>query len=142
MANPNQGDRLSQLPASQASAKELAQAQQNVAIKDPDHLKRWIAEQRPFLIFVGDDLMESLKPFWPTCQEELQRIVNQYMAFRMNRPTGDVRLEKEPITGKQIEVTLYKDDTLTLTELDRLVRWGVRQILDQDEHWELTNPAL
>lgn len=139
MADPN---KVKNLPASRASVEEFQKALDRVSIKDPDHLKRWIASRRPFLVFVGEDLSEALKPFWPECEQELQRIINQYMSHRLGVPTGDVKRQKDPITGKMIDVPLYKDDTLTLTELDRLVRWAVAQIMDHDPNWKLTNPAL
>jgi len=118
--------------------KQLAQI--NVAMRDPEHLKRWIRETRPFLIFKGTDLVDSLE--FPDGHRELQGIVFAYHMHRMKIPTGEVLKEKDAVLGETIDVPQYKTQDLTVEEMDRCIRWLCGRILEKSPAWQLSDPPL
>lgn len=124
-----------------ASAKELKEAQDRVAMKDPDHLTRWLQETRPYIVFKSSDLVESLKPLWPDGIQAFQNVVNCYRSHRCAIPSGETKTAIAP-NGEEYVQALYKDDALTMVELDRCIRFLVGQILEHNSDWSLEDTAL
>jgi hypothetical protein len=133
-------DKLSQLPAMKASLEEIRAAQARVSLADPEHLRRWLEESRPFLIFSAQDLSDSLSPLWPDGAKWVQQMVACYRAHRATIPSGEIRVSE--MDGEKYEQPLFKGDSLTLAEKDRAVRWLVSQILEEKPDWSLEAPGL
>ena len=113
----------------------LTEEQYNVAMKDPAHLERWVGEARPFMVFVGPDLVKSLR--WPDGHQALQSIIQQYQDHRCKIPSGSVRLERDPVLDQQVEVALMKDQRLSESEMDRAIRWLIGEIKERNPKWSL-----
>lgn len=99
---------------------DTKKAIENIELKDKDHLKKWLQESgRPFLIFNALDLAEAL-PF-PEGVRMFQMVLNYYREYRMEKPTGDFRKEKDPINGDMCEVPIMHDEVLSQSEIDRAI---------------------
>ena len=48
---------------------------------------------------------------------------------------------KDPL-GNEVEVPLYKDDLLTIAEMDRCIRFLIGLVTDKDPNWSLENDPL
>lgn len=122
--------------------KEIREAQERVAMKDPEHLLRWLqASNREFLIFVTRDLMTALKPDNLDVVPMLQQAIFAYTQYRMSIEY-DVQREREPLTGEMIDVPIVKDDRLTLAEKDRLIRQLAGDLSDAVPGWTLDSPPI
>jgi hypothetical protein len=129
----------SKLPAEGMTAVELMEAQDRVAVKDPQHLAQWLqATGREFLVFVTRDLIAAMQPY---DQLLLQQFINSYLAHRLTI-AFDTREEIEPVTGEKIRVDVCKDDRLTSAEKDRLVRKLVGELRDEVVGWDLTGEPM
>ena len=138
MANNNS---LNQLPANNLTSAQILEAQHRVAMKDLEHFLRWLqASDREFLIFFSKDLLDSLR-FEPDNLRLVQQLVHCYEQHRLTI-AYDTRVEKEPITGEEIEVAVCKDDRLTLAEKDRLVRKLVIDLKDAVPGWSLDGEPI
>lgn len=120
---------------------EQAQRLFNVAIKDPEHLKRWLQESgRTWLIFNTNDLVDAL-PF-PDGLDTLIQIIACYRDHRSIMPSGRVEKQVNPVTGKEVEVPLSKSDKLEVAELDRAIRFLINQITETEPSWNLQQPPM
>lgn len=123
------------------SAIELSEEQLRIAVKDRAHLKEWLhASGRQWLVLNGDHLVDALP--WPDGVETFMQIVACYRDHRATIDTGEKALIKNPTTGNLEEVLTFYPETLTLTEMDRAIRWLVGQITNLDSDWKLENPPL
>lgn len=123
------------------SMEEQAKRLFNIAIKDPDHLKRWLeATGRRWLVFDTLELVDSLP--YPEGLDYLMQIIACYRDYRRAIPSGSTEKIIEPTLGHEVERMLYKDETLEVAELDRAIRYLVRMITEKDQSWNLANPAL
>lgn len=123
----------------------LTQEQINTAMKDPAHLKRWLLESgRRWMVFDMRDLVKALP--WPTGAQALAEIISVYRDHRRTIPTGRTETQKQPdhVTGQEveIEVPVYKDETLEIEELDRAIRHLIGMASDKDPTWSLQNAPL
>lgn len=101
------------------SAEEVFERQENVAIKDPEHLKRWLTQSgRKYIVLRSDHLIDGLR--WPEGVESFQEIINQYRASRADKRTGEVRIETNE-HGEEVEVAETFPETLTQPELQELI---------------------
>lgn len=110
------------------------------AMKDPDHLKRWSVASRPFIVLVARDLVDALP--WSHGVEMMQEVLALYAEYRRKIPTGDVERRVDPMMHETIEVPLVKNETLTVDELDRCIRWLVGQLKDRRPEWTLESEPL
>lgn len=123
------------------SLEEQAKRLFNVAIKDPDHLKRWLeATGRRWLIFDTLELVDSLP--YPEGLDYLMQIIACYRDYRRAIPSGRTETIIEPTLGKTVERMIYKDETLEVAELDRAIRYLVRAITERDSKWTLEQAPL
>lgn len=129
------------LPQDNLTQKEILEARERVAMKDLNHFRRWIQESdREFLTFNSKDLIDALE-FAPENLELVQQIVQCYRQHRM-AIKYDTKIEIEPITGEEIEVSICKDDRLTVAEMDRLVRKLAGQLFDRSPGWSLDSEPI
>ena len=125
---------------------ELTEAQKAVAIQSPGHLRRWVAQARPFVVFVGVHLVDGL-PF-PSGHQTFQHIVTAYTHQRATIPTGaqEVNEDGSPMTyqdkdaeGRPIgpvrPVLKMCDDRLTVAEMKECVAWLAGQIHETEPDW-------
>lgn len=125
----------------QISAVELSERQMRVAMTSPSHLKRWMHESnRRWVVLNGDHLVDALP--WPDGVESFMQLVACYRDHRSTLPTGDTEVVVHPETGKKHEVPLYHPETLTVTELDRAIRWMIGQVTALDATWRIENEPL
>jgi hypothetical protein len=121
--------------------KELAQAQVNVAMKDPEHLKNWLeASGRRWLIFRSVDLINALP--WPQGVGQLMGVINTYRDYRGGIPSGELEKMTHPVTGEEFEVAIMKTDLLEVNELDQAIRFLIGKITEKDGTWKLENSPL
>lgn len=134
---------LENLPVAKLSPEEIQKRQQAVAMKQAEHMKRWLlASNRRYFIFKATDLHDALEPLWPEGHIQLQNFVNIYAMHRMGIPSGDTEMQQNPVTGEAVPVPLMKLETLTVPEMDRCIRFLIGQITDQDPTWKLENAPL
>ena len=144
--------------------KQLKEAQERVAIQDPEHLKRFLrAGNRRFLVFEVEDLIDSLEAIQVEEDPEtgktesalvfLQDLVNVYRSHRLTIASGDFKEEtvtapfrddtgQVKSSGDTVRVPQYKDDRLTHSERDRCIRQLAREMFDVDPEWSLENTPL
>lgn len=142
---------MSKLAYQNASPSEVLRAQERVAMRDPQHLLRWLqATNRTFLVLHSPDLVEGLKHLLgsdgePIGLQVLQEVVNAYRSHRNTVPSGVVHRElvRAPDgTSREVDVPLMKDDTLTKQELDRAIRQLTREMFDRNPGWTLEGDPL
>lgn len=122
-------------------AAEVIRRQRATAMKSPEHLKQWLqASGHAWLVFNTQDLIDSLP--WPFGVEMMMDLVHTYSDHRCAIDSGRREVQKEPITGKSIEVVIYKDQTLEVEELDRCIRHLTAQIYQLKPDWSLTDTPL
>jgi hypothetical protein len=98
------------------------QLTENVALKDPDHLRRWLlASGREFIIFKSSDLVRALP--WPDGVEMMIQLVEAY------------RQERAKEVGHG---TTLKSDALELDELKEVVHFVLRKIHAAEPNWQPT----
>lgn len=120
---------------------DRAQALLNVAIKSPDHLKRWLqASGRRWMVFDALNLVDSLK--WPEGVMALIEIIAAYRDYRGGIQSGNFEKQKDPTLGKDIRVSIQKTDHLEVPELDRAIRAMIGQITAKDPNWSLDKPPM
>lgn len=121
--------------------KEIQERMDNVAIKSPDKLKEWLlASDRAWVIFNSIDLVDSLP--WPEGVDDMSRVVACYARYRQTVPSSRVDKVKDPVTGESIEVPKFKTDQLEKEEVDRLIRFLIRQQSERFPEWKLDDPPL
>lgn len=115
---------------------ERVQARIQVAMKDAEHMIRWLHESgRPFLIFKAEDAVRSLS--WPHGCEALQQFSDAYDHHRGTIPTGRTRIEIDPITKEKVEVPVMKGQQLEPEEMEMLIRHLVNTLSENDPQWSL-----
>lgn len=125
----------------QLSMEEMSQRILNVSIRDKGHLKEWLEKSgRRWLVFDSRDLVDAL-PF-PDGVDDFMRVVACYREYRGQQATGKVEVQKDPTLGKEISIPTMKSDLLEVAELDRVVRYCIRQITEKDPTWKLENPPM
>jgi len=121
------------------SDKEKRLAMENSAMKDPEHLKLWLEKSgRRYLVFDGLELVDSLR--FPEGVDRFMEIVACYSNHRRTIPSGRFEEQEEPTLGKRVTIPVMKGETLEIGELDRVIRYLVRQITDKEPTWSLDNP--
>ena len=123
----------------------LTQEAIRTAMKNPDHLKEWMQESdRRWMVFNTKDLIDALP--WPSGARALAEIIAVYRDHRMTINTGRTKVEKQlnQVTGQEVEidVPVYKDETLEIEELDRAIRHLIRIASEKDPNWNLQNQPL
>jgi hypothetical protein len=120
---------------------EISEHQMRTAMQSPSHLREWLEKSgRQWLVLNGLHLVDALP--WPTGAEALTQIIACYRDHRSVIATGETKMEVDPRTKQQVEVEVYHPETLTVTELDRAIRYLVGQITELKPGWALTDPAL
>lgn len=123
------------------SAIELSEQQLRTAMGSQAHLTQWVEESgRTWIIFNGKHLVSALP--WPAGVEALMQVIACYRDHRAAMDTGETQLVENPITKEMTEVPMFYPETLTLTEMDRAIRWMYGQITALDPSWEITNAPL
>jgi hypothetical protein len=125
--------------------KDLSKEQINTAMKDPNHLKKWLQEsKRNWMVFNTKDLINSMP--WPAGAQALAEIVSMYRDHRRAIATGRVEVQKQrdDVTDQEVdvEVPIYKDETLEIEELDRAIRHLIAEASEKDPKWSLQNAPL
>ena len=126
-------------------AMELSQEQINTAMKDPNHLKKWLEESgRKWLTFNTKDLVNAMP--WPEGAQAFAQIISMYRDQRRTIATGRVEIQKhiDNVSDKEVdvEVPIFKDETLEIEELDRAIRHMIGLASKKDPSWKLTNAPL
>lgn len=106
---------------------------ENVAMKSPEHLARWLEESgRPFIILKARDWIESLpSATWAEAVETMQFFISGYRDQRRAQSTGlieDVETDDPETGGKRLVPTeIMKGEMLEPEELDALIEWAHQQ---------------
>jgi hypothetical protein len=120
-----------------ATPEALEQAQKAVAIPSLEHLKRWLlGTNRKFIIFRSEDLLDAFVAV-PHAASDFQQLVNLYTSQRLTKPSGEVKRTIDPRTKQPVEEPLFKDDRLTVEELDQAIRQLTREMYDRNPEWKL-----
>ena len=123
------------------SMEERSEALLRVAIKDKDHLKRWLQESgRRWMIFDSLDLVDALS--WPDGVLALIELIAAYREHRMGIESGNHEEQTDPTLGKKIMVPIMKNEVLEIAELDRAIRSLITQASTRDPTWSLDNPPM
>ena len=126
---------------SDKTAIELSEQQLRTAMKSQEHMVRWVEESgRVWFIFNGKHLASALP--WPAGAEALMQVIACYRDHRATLDTGETQFVENPITKDMAEVPMYYPETLTLTEMDRAIRWMHGQITSLDPSWKITDAPL
>lgn len=128
-----------------AEAENLSEEAARTAMKNPAHLKRWLlASGRRWLVFDARDLVEALP--WPEGAQALAEIVSAYRNYRRSIATGRSETQKQTdhVTGQEVEVEvpIFKDETLEIEELDRAIRYLIGVASEKDPTWRLDAAPL
>jgi hypothetical protein len=119
----------------------LKPEQVRTAMKSPEHMKQWLdASGRRWLVFNAIELVDALP--WPDGHDILGQVVACYRDHRRVIETGRTERLKNPDTGEQAEVPVYKTEFLEKEELDRAIRYLVAQMMQLDPAWSLEQPSL
>jgi hypothetical protein len=113
----------------------LTREQLNTAIRDPNHLLRWVQSERPWIVFKGEHLVKAMP--WPQGHILLQGLIASYRELRLKTPSGDMVQVRDPLSGQTVEVEGILDETLSRDELDACIRWLVNQMHAVDPSWTL-----
>jgi hypothetical protein len=112
------------------SAEERIQASLRTAMASPEKLIQWLeASGRSCVVFNARQLVEALP--WPEGVSAFAQIVAAYRDHRSTIPTG----ETETIAGKVVDK--FHTEALTVTELDRAIRYLISQASTLDSTWSL-----
>lgn len=116
--------------------KEKYDCVQRVSMSDPQHLKSWLRETgRRWLIFDALELVDSL-PF-PGGVDSLIQLIACYRDHRRAIVTGRIESLLDPTLGVPVEVPVAKGENLELDEMEQVVRYLIRQIVERDPAWRL-----
>jgi len=120
----------------------LTREQVNTAMKDQDHLKRWLSGTgRQFIVLNSGDLVDAL---WGVgdAVDLLIQLLAIYRDHRAAQPSGRVERVREPVSKEMVEIPIPKGEKLELAEIDRCIRWLIGQASALDPEWSLDHPAL
>lgn len=109
-----------------------------VAIKSPEHLKKWLkASGRGWIVLKSDDLVDGL-PF-PAGHDTLIQLIACYRDHRMTKPSYRTEIQKD-IKGKDVEVPIMKTDLLEVEEIDHLIRHLIGKVTELKPDWDINKP--
>jgi len=109
---------------------ERSEAAMRVAMQSPEKLKTWLqASGRQWVVLNGPQLIDALP--WPEGVQAFMHVVAAYRDHRSTIPTG----ETENVGGEKVD--LYHGEVLTLTELDRCIRFLIGKATELDSTWTL-----
>ncbi len=132
---------MSKLQTESLSTDELSKRIFNVSIKSKKHLRDWLEQSgRRWLLFDGLDLIDSLR--FPEGVDDLMRVVAAYRDHRCSKFSGRTERQVEPTLGKTVEVPINKTELLEVEEMDRAIRFLIRQCSERFPSWRLENPPL
>lgn len=102
----------------------LAIAQQRTAMRDPEHLRRFLLQSdRKYLVLNALDMVEALP--WPDGHDALIQCVTAYNHERQARPSGWVVEEEvaDPLRGgrRKVEIKLMQHELLEPEEIDEAI---------------------
>jgi hypothetical protein len=102
---------------------KLTEEQLRTAIRSPEHLRRWVLQEAPFVVFKGTDMVDALP--YPSGHEAFQHFVSAYRSQRIDIEDDEQvrRRGVDPISRETLEVPGKKHDMLTVDEFADLVRW-------------------
>jgi len=128
-----------QEPAKEAQPLDgLAPEQVNIAIKDPEHLKRWlVANDLKYLAFDATQMVDAL-PF-PEGTQALQQILDCYAQHRMTFDTEWVQHSKNA-HGDLVEAPVMQYQNLEATEVEACIE-QLRRNLEAETEKRLKNGA-
>lgn len=120
----------------------MTEAQTRTAMKDPDHLKKWLAKTgRTFMVFKSVDLVDAL--VFPAGHQILQQMIHHY---------GEQRsVQASEIVTKDGAVHLAKDELLQPGETLEAIEFLLLHFVDMEkrrlqplfpEHTELTRDMM
>ena len=110
-----------------------------VAIKDAEHLKKWLEKSgRTWIVLNCTELVDAL-PF-PDGLDAFMQIIACYRDHRRGVPTGEIEVQTDPTLGKEIQVPLMKDENLSVVELDQAIRYLISQVTELDPDWSIERP--
>jgi len=125
----------------QMSAVEKSEAQIRIAMKDPEHLKRWLEESgRRWVVFAAKDLVDALP--WPEGINAFVQIVQAYRDHRAAQPSGRKAKVWDEHAHAMVEVPEMKGELLEVEELDRAIRFLISQITAKEPSWKLEDPPI
>lgn len=114
--------------------RELSRAQDAVAVKDPEHLIRFlVGSDLSYLVFHAPTLVRGLP--WPTGVDALMQVI---AAYNSERRLDDTGWATQSAQDAAVPVPITKDDRLFLGEIDdaiaqlqRLKNTIVRELVDR-----------
>lgn len=126
---------------SSVSAAELAQARNATSMQSPEHLKQWLDQTgRRWIVINAQELVDALP--WPSGIAAFTQVLDCYRDHRRTIDSGRRGMMFDPGLGEDVEVTLFKDETLEVEELDRAIRYLMAQIYEKKPDWKITDPDL
>lgn len=109
---------------------ERKSAAMNTWMTSPEKLIQWLeASGRTWIVFNARQFVEAQA--WPSGAEAFQYLLAAYRDHRSTIPTG----ETETIAGKT--VNKFHTESLTVIELDRVIRYLISQASTLDPTWSL-----
>jgi hypothetical protein len=116
------------------TAEERIEALNNVAIKSPEQLKKWLqASGRKWLIFDSLDLVDALR--WPDGVDLLMQVIACYRNRRASLDTGRTEVVFDETRGGEVEIPVFKGEGLELDEMQQVVVWLLGEIRKEDPEW-------
>lgn len=113
------------------------QALLNISMTTPMQLKQWLeASGRRYLVFDAYQLIDALP--WPHGIDLLAQVIACYRDERRTIPSG--RYTELKAGDPSTRVPVMRGETLEADELDRCVRYLIRQLQELDSTWRLENP--
>jgi len=123
------------------SLREQSERLLRVSLSSADQLKEWLEKSgRKWLVFDALELVDAL-PF-PDGVDTLIQLIACYRDYRSTLFSGRTEKYTEPTLGKVLDRPLCKGETLEVEELDRAIRYLIRQITDRNPKWTLNDAPL
>jgi hypothetical protein len=118
------------------SGKEKLDRLSRVAMTCPKHLKAWLHETgRRWLIFDALELVDSL-PF-PEGVDSLIQLIACYRDHRRAIATGRFESCTDPVLGVPVDIPVGKGEGLEVEEMEQVVKYVIRQIVERHPGWTL-----
>lgn len=123
------------------SLQEQSERLLRVSLSSPEQLKEWLEKSgRKWLVFNALELVDAL-PF-PDGVDTLIQVIACYRDYRSTLPNGETIKYTDPTLGNVVDRPLYKGEMLGVDELDRVIRYLIRQITDKNPKWSLNDAPL